>query len=216
MPGIMPLPGPRAIHPGGVRCAAARTGERDAVLAQAAGLAVLAGLSPAVLLIAAVYLGSSRPRMVGACYLAGAVTMSVIMGIVVLVVLRTSGLSLPHRHQPRYGLRLGLGLLLLAAAALLARRGRKPPGAKRARPGLVSRMVARPSPASAFAVGVLLFAPGLTFIAAVQVIATARASLELTVAAVSIVVALNVMLAWLPLLAHVVAPATTPAVPDRL
>ena len=40
------------------------------MLLQAAGLALLAALSPTALLIAAVYLGSVRPRLVTAFYLA--------------------------------------------------------------------------------------------------------------------------------------------------
>ena len=54
-----------------------------------------------------------------------------------------------------------------------------------------------------------MFAPGVTFIAALQVIATARASLELTVVAVIVVVAINVLLVWLPLMLHLVAPDLT-------
>ena len=70
-------------------------------------------------------------------------------------------------------------------------------------------MMARPGPRSAFAVGVLVFAPGATFIAALQVIATARASVETTAAALLVVVVINVMLVWLPIVLHVVAPETT-------
>jgi hypothetical protein len=55
------------------------------MLVQAAGLAVLAAISPTVLLVAAVYLGSARPRQTLLAYLAGALLMSVVMGIVVLV-----------------------------------------------------------------------------------------------------------------------------------
>ena len=52
-------------------------------------------------------------------------------------------------------------------------------------------MIADPAPASAFAVGLLLFAPGITFIAAVQVIATANADIELTTVAIIVVVVIN-------------------------
>jgi len=51
------------------------------MLIQAAGLALLAALSPTALLVAAVYLGSARPRLVTAFYLAGAVLMSLVMGV---------------------------------------------------------------------------------------------------------------------------------------
>ena len=179
------------------------------MLAQAAALALLASLSPTALLVSAVYLGSARPRLTGLFYLAGAVAMSLAMGVVILVVLRAAGLSRPHEHTPRYGLRLGLGILLLAAGIFVATRKPRQPDPAQPRPGLVSRMIANPAPLSAFLVGILIFAPGVTFLAALQVIATARASVELTTLAVAIVVIINVLLVWLPIVLHVVAPGPT-------
>jgi hypothetical protein len=179
------------------------------VILQAAGLALLAALSPTALLVGTVYLGSARPRLVGTLYLTGAIIMSLLMALVVIAILRGTGLSHRGQHAPRYGLPLGLGLLMLAAGTVLARRKPKMPDPEKAKQGLVSRMIANPSPGSAFAVGVLLFAPGITFIAALQVIATARASFELTAAAIVIVVVINPALVWLPLLLHLVAPSVT-------
>jgi uncharacterized membrane protein len=54
-----------------------------------------------------------------------------------------------------------------------------------------------------------VFTPGVTFVAAMQVIATARASTEEIVAAALIVVIINVLLVWLPIVLHLLAPATT-------
>src|SRR6516225_1917504 len=59
--------------------AASRPALGSPVLGQAAGLALLSALSPTALLVVAVYLGSARPRETAVCYLAGAVTMSVIL-----------------------------------------------------------------------------------------------------------------------------------------
>jgi hypothetical protein len=180
------------------------------VIAQAAGLALLAALSPTALLVAAVYLGSARPRLTALFYLAGAVIMSTVMAVIVLVLLRTTGLQRPDQHTARYGLRLGLGLALLAAGLVVrARRRRRKPRPAGKRPGLVSRMIASPSPASAFVVGILVFSPGVTFLAALQVIATARADVELTATAVAVVVVINVTLVWLPLVLFLVAPGVT-------
>lgn len=179
------------------------------MIVQAAGLALLAALSPTALLVAAVYLGSARPRLVGTLYLAGAIVMSLVMGLVVLVILRNAGLSLHRQHAARYGLRLGLGILMLAAGAVLARRKPKMPDPEKEKQGLVSKMIANPSPGSAFVVGMLLFAPGVTFIAAVQVIATANASEGLTTVALIVVVVINAALVWLPLLLHLIAPSVT-------
>ena len=179
------------------------------MLAQAAGLALLSALSPTALLIAAVYLGSARPGLTSLFYLAGAVLMSVVMGVVVLFALRSVGLNHPDQHQARYGLRLGLGALLLATGAFVAIRKPRSRDPVKAQHGLVSRMVADPAPLSAFVVGLLVFAPGVTFIAALQVIATARAGPEATAVAVLLVVVINVLLVWLPITLHLVAPHST-------
>ncbi len=179
------------------------------MLIQATGLALLASLSPTALLVAAVYLGSARPRLTGAFYLIGAVIMSLVMALVILAILK--GVNLDHRSErtPRYGLRLGLGVLLLAAGAVVARRKPRPPDPAKANQGIVSKMVADPAPLSAFLVGLLVFAPGISFLAAVQVIATAQASAELTALALLIVVIINVLLVWLPILFHLAFPGAT-------
>jgi hypothetical protein len=163
------------------------------VLAQAAGFAVLASVSPTALLVMAVYLSSANPR-----------TMAL------LVVIRITGLNLPRGHDPRFGLRLGLGVLALAGAVFYT--VRKPreavPGNER-RPGFMARLMARPSPRIAFATGLLVFAPGATFIAAVQVIATSDASVPLIVLALVIVVTITVIVVWLPLVGYLAAPDAT-------
>jgi hypothetical protein len=177
------------------------------MLPEAIGLALLAALSPTALLVSAVYLGSDRPKLIGALYLTGALVMSLVMGVVILLILRNAGLSHSDQRSPRYGLRIGLGVLLLVAAIAVAKR--RPADSDKAQPGLVSRMTARPAPLTAFVAGVLIFAPGATFLAAIQVIATAQASVELTAVAVIIVVVINVTLVWLPIVFYLVAPETT-------
>ncbi len=176
------------------------------MLLEATGLAFLAALSPTALLVTAVYLGSDRPKLIGALYLAGAVIMSLVMGVVILLVLRNAGLSHADQRSPRYLLRLVLGILLLAAAILVARRR---PTRDPQQQGLMSRITQRPAPVTAFLAGVLIFAPGATFLAALQVIATAQASVELTVIAVVIVVVINVLLVWLPIVFYLAAPEVT-------
>jgi hypothetical protein len=180
------------------------------MLAQASGFAVLAAMSPTALLVIAVYLGSTQPKRTASYYLAGAVLMSVITGVIVLVALHAGGLSRPSGREPRYGLRFGLGVLALVAGAfILARRRARSADPVKQGKGIVSRMIANPSPGTAFIVGVLVFTPGVTFIAAIQAIATARASVRLTALALGIVVVLNALLVWLPLLAYLVVPGWT-------
>ena len=166
------------------------------MLVQAAGLAVLAAISPTALLLAAVYLGSARPRATILLYLTGAVVMSLIMAIVVLAALRAGGFSLPKHRHDRYGLRLGLGILILLAGFVLLRRQPKPPDPDRPQRGIVSRLIATPAPYTAFLAGLLVFAPGVTFIAAIQVVATANADLSETAAGLALIVIINVSLVW--------------------
>jgi Sap, sulfolipid-1-addressing protein len=181
---------------------------------QAAGLAALAALYPPALVIAAVYLSSASPRKLTSLYLAGAALVTAIGAVVILVALRGGGLSLPGNRQPRYGLRVGLGALAIAAAGYLVwrYRRRRPdtarPG-KPPKPGRISRMTAHPRPLTALAVGALLFAPGVGFVAAIQVVATAKAGPGPTVAALVIVVIIDLAFAWLPLALHLIAPDAT-------
>jgi hypothetical protein len=184
------------------------------VLLQATGFALLAAVSPAALLVMAVFLASANPRATALCYAAGAMLMTVAMAVTFLLLLRAAGLADEHHHGPRYAMRLGLGALALLVAGLVAGHNRPAARQRRARrakkgPGLVTRLTARPRPVTAFAAGLLLFAPSTTFIAAVQVIATARASLPDTVAGLVVVVVLSAAAAWLPLLAYLAAPGAT-------
>src|SRR4051812_33869026 len=89
---------------------------------ETSGLGLLAALSPTALLVTAVYLGSDRPKLIAALYLAGAALMSLVMGVVILLALRNAGLSHADQRSPRYGFRLGLGILLLVAGIVVARR----------------------------------------------------------------------------------------------
>ncbi len=182
------------------------------MLGQAAGFALLAAVSPTALLVMAVFLGSDNPRTTALMYAAGAMIMTVAMAVAVLFVLRATGLNQPRQHAPRYGLRLGLGLIALAVSLFLVRRKRtegSPPDGKPKRPGLIARLTASPGPRTAFVLGLLLFAPSATFIAAVQVIATANEGVPITVAAVVVVVILTVLTVWLPLLGYLAFPAAT-------
>lgn len=176
---------------------------------QAAGFAALAALSPAALLLVTLYLNSASPGRTVGLYLAGALLMTIAMGVVILVALKSGHLSAPGQRQPRYGLRLGLGVVALAAGIYLVRRGPKPRPARQKKPGVISRWAARPRPLTAFATGLVVFAPSVGFIAAVQVIATSHASDATQAAALAMVVIIDVVLVWLPLVVYLIAPGRT-------
>jgi hypothetical protein len=183
------------------------------MLAQAAGFALLAAISPTALLLMAVYLGSDSPRTTAFMYLAGAILMTVVTAVAALSVIRTTGLDEPRQHDARYDFRLGLGILAAIAAVVVALRSRRPPPEpepdRPQKKGIVSRLIAAPSPRTAFISGVLVFAPSLTFIAAVQVIATARAAVPVTALGLITVVIISVIVVWLPLVAYLAAPDAT-------
>jgi hypothetical protein len=179
------------------------------MIAQAAGFAVLAAISPTALIVMAVFLASAEPRLTAAAYVTGAFTMTVVMAIVVLYVLRATGLNLQVKHDPLYEFRLVLGVLALAGAVLLAWLHRPPPDPAQPRQGLMSRLISRPSPKTAFAAGVLIFAPSATFIAAVQVVATAEAGVPITALTLVIIILITCMVVWLPLLTYLAAPDAT-------
>ena len=179
---------------------------------QAAGLALLAALSPPAILIAGLYLASARPGRTAALYVAGGFFVVALVGSIALVAIRAGGLSLPSHHQTRYGLRLGLGVLAIIAAVLIYRhRPREPQrtGTKKKKPGLVARLSADPKPWTAFIVGIVMFGPSVTFVAAVQVVASSKADVTATVGAMAMIVVLTVAFAWLPLLAYLIAPGPT-------
>jgi len=178
------------------------------VLAQAVGYALLGAISPTALVVAAVFLASADPRRAALFFLLGAALITIVMAVILFLVLRAGGLSHPSERQPRYGLRLGLGVLALGVSLVLARRKPRPPDPDK-KPNLVMRMAARPGPRAAFAVGVIVFTPSITYVAAVQVIATSNADMAMVVLGLALVAAIDAMFAWLPLLLFLAAPEAT-------
>lgn len=179
------------------------------MIAQAAGFAVLAALSPTALIVMAVFLGSAEPRLAALAYVIGAFVMTVVMAIVVLFVLRSTGLNLARNHDARYEFRLVLGILALAGAVFLLRRKPAPPDPAQPRQGLMAKLISMPNPKTAFLAGVLIFAPSATFIAAVQVVATSQAAVPITALTLVIIILLTCMVVWLPLLTYLAVPEAT-------
>lgn len=178
------------------------------MLLQAAGFAFLAALSPGAVVVMTGLLGSANPRRAALFFLLGALVISVAAGIVIVVALHAGGLNHPHQRQPRYGLRLGLGILALGASVALARRGPRTRDPERKK-GLLSRLLSRPGPIAAIGAGIIVFIPSAAFIAAVQAIATARASADLVAGALALVIVIDVMLAWVPLVLFILRPDAT-------
>jgi Sap, sulfolipid-1-addressing protein len=177
---------------------------------EAAGLSIAAAFSPPVMLMAALFLASAKPGRFTALFVIGGAVMVTIVGIAGLLVMRDLGLSLPHHQHTRYGLRLALGIIALVAAVVIYRRKPKPRDpAKPKKRSPVERLSAEPRAKTAFLAGILMFGPSLTFLAAVQVVATASAGLAATIGAMVMIVVLTLAFAWLPLVAYMIAPGRT-------
>jgi threonine/homoserine/homoserine lactone efflux protein len=179
------------------------------MLTDAVGLAVLAALSPTAVLVSAVFLGSANPRRTALIYLAGAVVMTAVMATIVFVVLHAGHVYKPRQHQTRYGVRLGLGLLMLLGGGYLWRRGPKQQDPAKEDKGIISRLLARPGATAAFVVGLVVYSPSLTFVAAIQVIATTNQAIVASVLDIAVVIAITIAFVWLPLLLYVLAPERT-------
>ena len=180
---------------------------------EAAGLALVGAFYPPALLIAGLYLASTRPGRITVGYVLGGLVIVTVVGTAALLAIRDTGLSLPAHQQTRYGLRLALGAVAVIAAVLIYRRKPKKPDPAKAskpkKPSLIDRLSAEPKPMKAFLAGVVMFGPSLTFLAAVQVVATSKASLAATIGAMAMIIVLTLAFAWLPLVAYLIAPDLT-------
>lgn len=176
------------------------------MLVEAAGMAALAAISPTALLVVAVFLGAAHPRRTVLLYLAGALVMTAVMAAIVFAALRAGRLYDPHQHQSRYGVRLGLGVLMLAVGLYLLRRGQRPGDPAK---GMISRMIARPGATDAFIVGLLVYTPSLTFVAAIQIVATSSQDLGASIVAILLVIVITLAFAWVPLLLFLFRPERT-------
>jgi hypothetical protein len=187
------------------------------MLIQAAGLALLAALNPAAVLAVAVFLGTANPHRTVLLCLIGAIIMTAVMAAVIYIALRAGGVQQPTQRPTRYGLRLGLGLLMLIAVAFMrwrARRQRSAPkqkaaGDQKSGGGLLGRLLASPKPRQAFIVGVFVYTPSAAFIAAVQLIATARVGTAAAVGDLIVIVGITIVFVWLPLIFYLVMPERT-------
>ena len=180
---------------------------------QAFLLVLVSALNPAALVASAFFLRKERGARLGNAFLIGGLLMSAVVGIVVLVLIRGTGLELPKRTTPRYGLRLGLGILALVLAASLPwlrshlRRG--PAGAKK--PGRVTRLMETAGAGGAVVVGVLIFAPSVQYLAGVQAITTAEHQVAVAILLILGAAVINVSLVWIFLIAYLAAPDRTKA-----
>jgi threonine/homoserine/homoserine lactone efflux protein len=186
------------------------------VLAQAIPLVLAGSIYPAGLILMAIYLASSRPKGLGVCLFLGALTTTVVSGLVLLVLMRSLNLDSQSQSNTRGGVRVAIGVLFVVLGVRLLVRKRaaadpvsaaEPVPAKK--PGLVARLQSQSRLRAAFLAGLIVYFPGPGYIAAIEVIGTTSASLAATAGTFVVVVLLDLWLIWVPLLTYLVAPEAT-------
>jgi hypothetical protein len=91
----------------------------------------------------------------------------------------------------------------------LHRRGPRPPDPKKSGEGFINKMVARPTALAAFLVGVVVYSPSVTFIAAVQTVATSKVDAAESALGIILVIFITLAFIWLPYLTYLVWPEQT-------
>jgi hypothetical protein len=184
-----------------------------ASIAQAFLLVLVSAINPGALVASAFFLRKERGARLDNAFLIGGLIMSAVVGVVVLALIRLTGLELPKNTTPRYDLRLALGILALVVAAFLpwlrSHLQRGTPDVKK--PSPVMRIMETAGVGGAIVVGVLIFAPTIQYLAGLQAIATAEHRLAIAVLLILLAAVINVALVWLFLAAYLAAPERTKA-----
>ncbi len=175
---------------------------------QAIPLALLSSLYPFGLVALLLLFGATRPRARSAVFLVGAAVCLLAVGFLFVFVLRGAGVTDSSNSTPRYGVRLGLGVVFLVAAWLLAHRPVKEKTTD-AQPSRVSNAVAGSGLLAVFVVGVAMYTPSPTYLAALDVVGGTKMSTAATAAWVVIVVALVLITIEVPIVLYFVAPGWT-------
>ena len=181
-------------------------------------LAVWAAIYPTLLAAVTVMLVLPDSKRLLLGYLLGAMAMGVSLGLVVVFVLGgSSAATKTAKHSVNPALELALGVLILLLAFVFvagrerldARRERRRAAKAEKQPSRLTRALKKGSPRTTFVVGALLSVPGVTYLAALDLIA--RKGLPV-VTTTLIVVAFNVIMLTLlevPLLGYAFAPDRT-------
>lgn len=170
------------------------------MFAEAIPSALGAAIYPPALLFMAFLLVRPQPRRRSLVFLAGAVLITLAVGFAVVLLLQGSGVESPqHRTVPPW-IDLGLGVVLIAFAVVVARRPpRGPKATTRRELGLLGL----------FAVGVVMYTPSPLYLASLHAVAKAHASLAATVVGVVVVAATYLLVIEIPIIAHAIRPEAT-------
>jgi Sap, sulfolipid-1-addressing protein len=179
-------------------------------------LAFLSALNPKLLALDLLLIENRRPRAMFLCLLLGGMTVALTVGLLDVLVFHADALK--HQATVGAGVDLAVGLLLLAAGALLATgrvHGRRkvpvpagggPPAPKeeeeeekkKKKNGWAQRVLGEPRLGLAMLVGAVIGIPGASYLAALHDLVTGKSSTLIQVIAVVIFVVIDFLLIIIP------------------
>ena len=172
---------------------------------QAIPLALISSLYPLGLAAILLLTQANRPRPRVAVFLAGALTCTLAVGFVVVFALHDAGVGQSDQGTDQYWLRLVSGVAFMVAAVVLARRLPKPHSG----PSRVSRAANEGGLFAIFVVGIALYLPAPTYLAALEEVGSTKLSPAAAAVWVLIVVALVLITVEVPVLLFLLAPDWT-------
>ncbi len=184
-------------------------------------LAFLAALNPKLLALDLLLIENRRPRAMFLCVLLGGMTVALTVGLLDVLVVRADAIH--HQASVSAAVDLGLGLLLLAAGALLAtgrlhgrRKAVVPAGGGPAekpekKDGWAQRALAEPRLGLAMLVGAVVGIPGASYLTALHNLVTGKSSTASQVIAVIIFVIIDFALIIIPFVFLELRPEATKA-----
>jgi hypothetical protein len=181
-------------------------------------LAFLSALNPKLLALDLLLIENRRPRAMFLCLLLGGMTVALTVGLLDVLVFHADAIK--HQATVGAGVDLAVGLLLLAAGALLATgrvHGRRkvpvPAGSgppppeeeeeeeekkKKKKGGWAQRVLSEPRLGLAMLVGAVVGIPGASYLAALHDLVTGKSSTLIQVIAVVIFVVIDFLLIIIP------------------
>jgi hypothetical protein len=179
-------------------------------------LAFLSALNPKLLALDLLLIENRRPRAMFLCLLLGGMTVALAVGLLDVLVFHADAIK--HQATVGAGVDLAVGLLLLAAGALLATgrvHGRRkvpvpagggPPATKeeekekkkKKKDGWAQRVLSEPRLGLVMLVGAVIGIPGASYLAALHDLVTGKSSTLIQVIAVVIFVVIDFLLIIIP------------------
>ena len=191
-------------------------------------LALAAALNPKLLAVDLLLAENRRPRAMFLCVLLGGLTVALTIGLLDVLVLHADAIN--SQKTVSAGVDLAIGLLLLAAGALMAtgrlhgsRKAAVPAGGgqpEKPQPekpqgekmdGWAQRMLAQPRLGLAMLVGALIGLPGAAYLSALHNLVTGKSSTATQVAVVVVFVLIEFALIIIPFVFLEVRPEATKA-----